>query len=37
VDIEIEKRERFEHLRVVQVPVQEAIKNPISVFKKIQG
>jgi fructose-specific phosphotransferase system IIB component len=37
VDIEIEKRERFDHLRVVQVPVQEAIKNPIAVFKRIQG
>lgn len=37
VDIEIEKRERFENLRVVQVPVQEAIKNPVAVFKRIQG
>jgi len=37
VDIEVEKGERFENLRVIRVPVQEAIKNPISVFKKIQG
>jgi fructose-specific phosphotransferase system IIB component len=37
VDIEIEKRERFGQLKVIQVPVQEAIKNPMSVFKKIQG
>jgi fructose-specific phosphotransferase system component IIB len=36
VDIEIEKRERFEQLRVIQVPVQEAIKDPMSVFKRIQ-
>ena len=37
VDIEIEKRERFDRLRVIQVPVQEAIKNPVSVFRKLQG
>lgn len=37
VDIEVEKRERFEQLRVIQVPVQEAIKNPMSVFRRIQG
>jgi fructose-specific phosphotransferase system component IIB len=37
VDIEIEKRERFRQLRVIQVPVQEAIKNPMSVFMRIQG
>ena len=37
VDIEVEKRERFEQLRVIQVPIQEAIKNPMSVFRRIQG
>jgi PTS system fructose-specific IIB component/fructose-specific PTS system IIB-like component len=37
VDIEIEKRERFGQLKVIQVPVQEVIKNPMSVFRKIQG
>lgn len=37
VDIEIEKRERFKQLKVIQVPVQEAIKNPMSVFMRIQG
>jgi fructose-specific phosphotransferase system IIB component len=37
VDIEIEKRERFQNLRIIQVPVQEAIKNPAAVFMKIQG
>ena len=35
-DIEVEKRERFKQLKVVQVPVQEAIKNPQGVFAKIQ-
>jgi fructose-specific phosphotransferase system IIB component len=37
VDIEIEKRERFGQLKVIQVPVQEVIKNPMSVFRRIQG
>jgi fructose-specific phosphotransferase system IIB component len=36
VDIEIERRERFKELRVIQVPVQEAIKNPMLVFRRIQ-
>lgn len=36
-DIEVEKRERFEKLRVVEVPVQEAIKNPKGVFAKLGG
>jgi fructose-specific phosphotransferase system IIB component len=36
IDIEIEKRERFEQLRVIQVSVQEVIKNPMSVFRRIQ-
>ncbi len=35
-DIEVEKRERFKQLKVIQVPVQEAIKNPQGVFAKIQ-
>jgi fructose-specific phosphotransferase system IIB component len=37
VDIQIEKRERFQKIRVIQIPVQEAIKNPLSVFRRIQG
>ena len=37
VDIEIEKRERFRQLKVIQVPVQEAIKNPKSVFQRLQS
>jgi fructose-specific phosphotransferase system IIB component len=36
-DIEIENRERFHQLKTIQVPVQEAIKNPRGVFSKIQG
>ena len=36
-DIEVEKRERFEQLRIVEVPVQEAIKNPKAVFAKLGG
>ncbi|MCU0857447.1 MAG: PTS fructose transporter subunit IIB [Pontiellaceae bacterium] len=34
VDIEIEKRERFDGMRIVQVPVQQAIKNPKGVIEK---
>ena len=37
IDIEIEKRERFQQVKIIQVPVQEAIKNPLAVFKRIQG
>lgn len=36
-DIEVEKRERFDKVRVVEVPVQEAIKNPKGVFAKLGG
>src|SRR5512135_2219197 len=34
VDIEIEKRDRFEGKRVVQVAVAEAIKNPKGVLER---
>jgi PTS system fructose-specific IIB component/fructose-specific PTS system IIB-like component len=34
-DIEVEGRERFDHARVVEVPLQEAIKNPKGVFAKL--
>ena len=37
IDIEIEKRERFDNVKVIQVPVQEAIKKPLAVFKRAQG
>jgi len=36
VDIEIERRERFKRLRVIQIPVQEVIRNPMLVFRRIQ-
>ena len=36
-DIEVEKRERFEKLKVLEVPVQEAIKNPKAIFAKLGG
>lgn len=34
VDIEVEKRERFEGMRIVRVAVQEAIRNPRGVIEK---
>jgi fructose-specific phosphotransferase system IIB component len=34
VDIEVEQRERFRGKKIVQVPVQEAIKNPKAVLEK---
>jgi fructose-specific phosphotransferase system IIB component len=36
VDIEIEGRERFNGVKVMQVPLQEALKNPEDIFHKIQ-
>lgn len=36
VDIEIEGRERFHGVKVVQVPLQDALKNPEGIFAKIQ-
>lgn len=35
VDIEVEGRERFNGVRIVQVPLQEALKSPETVFRKI--
>ena len=35
VDIEVERRERFAKTRIVQVSVQQAIKNPQAVFAKL--
>jgi fructose-specific phosphotransferase system component IIB len=37
VDIEVEKRERFEGKKIIQVSVQDAIKNPKRVFGKLQS
>ncbi len=37
VDIEVERRERFDGKKLVQVPVQEAIKNPKAVLEKLHA
>jgi fructose-specific phosphotransferase system IIB component len=37
VDIEVEKRERFDGKKIVQVPVQQAIKNPKALFEKLSS
>lgn len=34
VDIEVEKQERFEGMKIVRVPVREAITNPRGIFEK---
>ena len=34
IDIEVEQRDRFNGKKIVQVPVQEAIKNPKGVLSK---
>jgi PTS system fructose-specific IIB component/fructose-specific PTS system IIB-like component len=36
-DIEVEKRERFAHIKIIEVPVREAIKNPRGIFSRIQA
>lgn len=36
VDIEVEGRERFNGVKVIQVPLQEALRNPEGIFRKIQ-
>lgn len=36
VDIDVEQRERFDGKKTVQVPVQEAIKNPRGVLEGIK-
>lgn len=36
-DIEIERVERFQKIRTIRVPVQDAIKNPAAVFSQIGG
>ena len=37
IDIEIEKRERFEGKRIIEVPAQLAIKDPAAIFARIDG
>jgi fructose-specific phosphotransferase system IIB component len=36
VDIEIEGKERFHGVKIIQVPLQDALKSPEAIFKKIQ-
>lgn len=36
VDIEVEGRERFNGVKVVQVALQEALKSPEGIFRKLQ-
>jgi fructose-specific phosphotransferase system IIB component len=36
VDIEVENRERFDGKRIVQVPVQDVIRNPGAIFERIK-
>jgi fructose-specific phosphotransferase system component IIB len=35
VDIEVEQRERFQGKKVIQVPVQQALKDPQGVLAKL--
>lgn len=36
VDIEVENRDRFNGLRIIEVPVQKAIKDPRSIIAEAQ-
>ena len=36
VDIEVEGKDRFHGVKVIQVPLQEALKNPEGIFSKLQ-
>ena len=36
VDIDVEQRDRFSGKKIVEVPVQEAIRNPHAVFEKLR-
>lgn len=35
VDIDVENKERFDGRKIIQVPVQQAIKNPKAIFEKM--
>ena len=37
VDISVEGRERFKGMKVIEVPLQDAIKNARAVFEKIRS
>ena len=36
VDIDVEQRDRFAGRKILEVPVQEAIKNPKGIFAKLK-
>jgi fructose-specific phosphotransferase system IIB component len=36
VDIQVEDRERFSSIKIIQVPLQEVLKNPEGIFARIQ-
>jgi fructose-specific phosphotransferase system IIB component len=37
VGIEVEERERFKGMRIIEVPVAQAIKDPQSIFAQLEG
>jgi PTS system fructose-specific IIB component/fructose-specific PTS system IIB-like component len=37
VDIKVEGRERFKNMQIIEVPLQEAIKNTRKIFERISG
>lgn len=37
VDIRVEGRERFKDVRIIEVPLREAITNTKAIFERIQG
>jgi fructose-specific phosphotransferase system IIB component len=37
VDINIEGRERFNGMKVIEVPLQEAIRNTKAIFERVKG
>jgi PTS system fructose-specific IIB component len=37
IDIEIEGHERFKGMKIIEVPLQEAIKNTRAVFERLKG
>lgn len=37
VDIPVQNRERFDNLKIIEVPVQEAIKNTENILQRIAG
>ena len=37
VDVQVEERERFNGIKVIQVPLKEAINDPESIFSKLSN